>query len=170
MAKTDRNGHKLSPQQLRAVELFAEGKRDAEVAAELGVARSTVNSWRNWDAHFQAELNRMHNERCRVATVRIAGMQEKALGVVEKKIDEGDLKAAELALKIGKDYGSLVSGVRADTAEEILKQREDLARRQARAAAEEAYTERQFAGLIEMDEKVYKTKLAELLGQEGNKS
>ena len=46
----------LSPRQQEAVRLLLKGRRDTEVATELGIARETVNRWKRRDNIFKAAL------------------------------------------------------------------------------------------------------------------
>ncbi len=46
MAKSDKNGQ-LNIEPENAIDLLIQGKSDREVAEAIGVARQTVNQWRN---------------------------------------------------------------------------------------------------------------------------
>ena len=53
---------KLTSQQQKSIRLFLSGSNDTEVAAELGVARQTVNNWKNKNQDFAKELDRQQQE------------------------------------------------------------------------------------------------------------
>ncbi len=46
----------LTIKQCQAIELIIKGRTDAEVAKEIGSARSTINRWRNQDPKFKESL------------------------------------------------------------------------------------------------------------------
>ncbi len=46
----------LSIKQRQAIELMVAGRTDAEIAQEIGSARSTINRWRNQDPNFRESL------------------------------------------------------------------------------------------------------------------
>ena len=52
------HGDKLSVEQLNAIDILVLGKTDQETATTVGVARETVNRWRNENPYFAAELNK----------------------------------------------------------------------------------------------------------------
>lgn len=61
MTKSDNNRQELSIRQKNAIDLIIIGKTDQEVADEIKVSRQTVNSWKNKNAIFVAELNYRRN-------------------------------------------------------------------------------------------------------------
>ena len=52
------NKNKLNEKQYKAIPLILEGMTDKEVAESVGVSRATVNTWKNQDPEFIAELNK----------------------------------------------------------------------------------------------------------------
>jgi hypothetical protein len=52
----------LSVAQRRAIDLLVAGATDGEAAEAVGVTRQTVNTWRNRDPIFIAELNRLRRD------------------------------------------------------------------------------------------------------------
>ena len=50
---------KLTANQEQAILLLAKGETVTATAAAVGVTRQTVSEWRNRDADFRAELNRV---------------------------------------------------------------------------------------------------------------
>jgi hypothetical protein len=95
----------LSPAQSRALELYAQGSTDAEVATELGVERSTAWRWRTQDATFRRALRRTHAEATKAAAGRLEGLVEKALDVLASTLTDQEaplalrLRAAEAVLE-----------------------------------------------------------------------
>lgn len=95
----------LTPAQSRALELYAQGSTDAEVATELGVERSTAWRWRTQDAAFRRELRRTHAEATKAAAGRLEGLVEKALDVLASTLTDQEaplalrLRAAEAVLE-----------------------------------------------------------------------
>lgn len=47
---------KLSPRQLKALDLIMSGKTTQEVAEEVGVTRQTISHWKNHDPEFKERL------------------------------------------------------------------------------------------------------------------
>lgn len=88
----------LTPPQARAVELAADGLRDAEVAAAVGVTRQTVNAWRRQHPGFQAALNVRRRELSEAAADRLRALLPKALDALEEGLNGPD--AAGVALKV----------------------------------------------------------------------
>jgi hypothetical protein len=91
----------LDARHLLAVDLLAGGHPDGEVAAEVGVDRTTLWRWRTSDPAFRAELARRREELWRSSTDRLRALIPRALGVVEQAIDDGDRGAALALLKLG---------------------------------------------------------------------
>jgi DNA invertase Pin-like site-specific DNA recombinase len=52
----------LTPQQGRAIELLLGGMRETEVAAEVGIDRTTLWRWKRENDFFRAELNARRQE------------------------------------------------------------------------------------------------------------
>jgi transposase-like protein len=72
----------LDTRQMHAIELYARGSTDSEVATELGVERSTVWRWRTQDRNFRSTLRRVHAEVSGAGAARLEGLVEKALDVI----------------------------------------------------------------------------------------
>jgi hypothetical protein len=87
----------LAPAQMRALELYAQGANDTEVASTLGIERSTAWRWRTTDPQFRRELRRAHAEATKVAAARLEGLVEKALDVLASALTDND---APLALRL----------------------------------------------------------------------
>ena len=83
----------LSPKKLQAIALLLEGKSNVKVAEELGIDRATIARWRKEPGcteFFQlqvAELKRNQGN-------KLLNLSRKALDVIEKSLDDGNLKAA----------------------------------------------------------------------------
>jgi hypothetical protein len=95
----------LSPEQWRAIPLLCSGMTDAEVAAEVGVVRETVWSWRNEVPGFIAELEKARQAFMEGTVDRLRSALPKAVDNVIKAIDEGHLKASLELLRCVGLYG-----------------------------------------------------------------
>lgn len=85
---------RISDQQSRAIDLLLQGSSQTEAAAEVGVARETLNRWTRYHPGFKAAwnsrreaINKAHADRLRV--LRLA-----ALEIIEEAIEQGDAKLA----------------------------------------------------------------------------
>ncbi len=129
MAKSDKIRQKetLSIEQLNAIDLLVMGRTDREVAEAVGVSRQTVTSWRLYNPHFQAELNRRRKEIWGAAVDKFRSLLLDALETVEKAIKQGDAKTALEVLRMagmdmtkdGSTLGSYLVGE--DDPEEIIE-------------------------------------------------
>jgi len=87
----------LSVEQENAIDLLIQGKSDREVAEAVGVARQTVNQWRNQDAVFIAELNVRRHAIWGSQTERLRSLIAKAVDVLERDLDSEDLRLRQSA-------------------------------------------------------------------------
>jgi len=112
----------LTIEQLNAIDILITGKSDQAVADAIGVSRPTVTSWRLYDPHFQAELNRRRKEVWGASVDRIRALLPKAFDVLEREIDGGSYRAALELIKLAGlgDVGKIGS----DDVKEIIKQKE----------------------------------------------
>lgn len=95
----------LSPVQLSAVELIAEGKKDGEVAKALKVTRQTVNTWKNQNEDFKDAVDIARREIHGKARERLDHLSLKALDTLEKAVQAGSIPAS---LGVLRAYVSLV--------------------------------------------------------------
>ena len=72
---------KLTAQQQKSIRLFLSSCNDTEVAAELGVARQTVNNWKNKNQDFAKELNRQQQELNQENQLQQAGLVDQSIQV-----------------------------------------------------------------------------------------
>ena len=80
----------LKEQQMLAIPHILAGKSDAQVAEAVGVARETVNRWRNHDQDFKNELSQSrvaHNDALLIA---LSSVHTKAFEVMEEFLDSED--------------------------------------------------------------------------------
>ncbi len=98
---------RLPIEQQNAIDLLIQGKPDHEVAAAVGVVRETVTRWRHENPYFVAELNRQRKALWGTAHERLRGLVHKAVDILEKALEEGDLKAAVAVLKAVRLYGTV---------------------------------------------------------------
>ena len=95
----------LSAEQWRAIPLLCSGMTDAEVAAEVGVVRETVWSWRNEAPHFMAELEKARQAFMEGTIDRLRSALPKAVDTIVKAVEEGHLKASLELLRCVGLYG-----------------------------------------------------------------
>ena len=95
----------ITPEQWKAIPLLCSGMTDAEVAAEVGVVRETVWSWRNEVPGFIAELEKARQAFMEGTVDRLRSALPKAVDNVIKAIDEGHLKASLELLRCVGLYG-----------------------------------------------------------------
>ncbi|MGB7161514.1 MAG: helix-turn-helix domain-containing protein [Tepidisphaeraceae bacterium] len=91
-----RSRNELSERQRIAVELLLRGMSDQEVAAQVGVDRSTVFRWRG-NVAFQRELDRQRRILWERSAGEIQSMVSPALGILRRQLDSGDDKIATRA-------------------------------------------------------------------------
>jgi hypothetical protein len=90
---TDQAPVELSPAKLTAVDALLVGKSVTEVAASIGVNRTTVHRWQR-EPVFRALLNQRTAEIRASAESKLHALQSKALAVVESALDAGDTRVA----------------------------------------------------------------------------
>lgn len=92
---TLRSVSQLNSQQSRAIDLLTTGMRELEVAAEIGVDRTTVWRWRTDNASFQAELNRRRQELWAASIDHLRSLVPAALTALQSELEgPGRLRAA----------------------------------------------------------------------------
>lgn len=82
----------LSQKQFMAIDLVVSGMPDGEVARKLGLARQTINKWRNHDIEFKyiLECRRLQiNESFRD---KLTGLAERSIEILERNLDSADEK------------------------------------------------------------------------------
>lgn len=103
LAKHEEEEKALKEQQVLAIPLILAGKTDAEVAESVGVARETINRWRNHDSDFMRELRQSREAQLESHMTRISNANDKAVNVLEDLLDSEDeqvrLRAAMHLLK-----------------------------------------------------------------------
>jgi hypothetical protein len=100
MNATERNEvQPLNSRQLRAVDMLIAGMTNTEVAAEIGVDRTTVWRW-GTDPFFRAELARRRHELWNSMADRMRALLPRAFDAFEKALDEGNWRAALAFLKL----------------------------------------------------------------------
>ena len=89
----------LTQEQRRAIQLLLMGKTVSEIAVTLGKDRKTIYRWRQ-NPRFIAELNRQQLEMQESVNLRLRGLAKKAVLVLERSLDQGNLRAAIELLKM----------------------------------------------------------------------
>ena len=77
---------RLTAKQQQAISLFLSCKNDTEVAAELGVARQTVNTWKNKNQGFAAELDRQQQELNQENRLQLSGLVGQSIQVLRQSL------------------------------------------------------------------------------------
>ena len=78
---------RLTAKQQQAISLFLSCKNDTEVAAELGVARQTVNTWKNKNQGFAAELDRQQQELNQENRLQLSGLVGQSIRVLRQSLE-----------------------------------------------------------------------------------
>jgi DNA-binding XRE family transcriptional regulator len=89
-AKQEAEKKALKDQQMLAIPLILAGKTDAEVAEAVGVARETINRWRNHDFDFQRELSESRAAYLGSHMMALTRVNKKAVDVLENLLDSDD--------------------------------------------------------------------------------
>lgn len=111
----------LTTVQLNAIDVLVTGKTDQEVADIVNINRVTVTKWRNYDIHFQAELNRRRKEIWGASVDKIRAIVPKAMERLEKELDsENGGKIALEIIKLAGVESKLIMNVGHDEADKIL--------------------------------------------------
>ena len=90
IAKQETEKQALKDQQMLAIPLIVAGKSDAQVADVVGVARETVNRWRNHDKDFQKELYQSRRAQINARISALSSVNTKAIEVMEELLDSKD--------------------------------------------------------------------------------
>src|SRR5699024_9163706 len=93
----------LTVEQLNAIDLLVTGKSDQETADIVGVNRVTITKWRNYDFHFQAELNKRRKEIFGSSIDKMRSLIPRAMERLEQEINEEN--GWKVALEIIKIVG-----------------------------------------------------------------
>lgn len=136
----------LSVQQSKALTMLIAGTSVTEAADTLKIDRRTLQRWRK-NPHFQAEFNRQRLELQESSQLRLHAMTHKAIDVMGKALNEGNLRAAIELLKI---VGIGNVAAKRDTETDP----EQIVRRQAEKMAVEAYTAEPFSQVLPGNESV----------------
>lgn len=93
----------LNDKQLRALVLKLQGMKDIDVAAELGVHRTTIYRWKTEDPTFIAEYHRAQASLKEAAQVKLLQIRAKAFKTLEDALDHEDvgirLRASAIILR-----------------------------------------------------------------------
>jgi hypothetical protein len=90
---------RLTVRQLNAIDLLAQGQSDRDVGEAVGVARETVTRWRNGNAAFQAELNRLRAHLWQRSHDQIRSLVQEAIDTLADAMRAGDVRAAVAIIK-----------------------------------------------------------------------
>ena len=118
--KTERNEYSLTPRQQMAAELLAAGKSKKATAIEVGISRQQLWEWEK-NVYFKSAVSRIHADLWVDNAQRLRGLGARAVDVIEKEIDGGNVKAAIALLKtIGMSNGKIALQRKGKTVEDFL--------------------------------------------------
>src|SRR5438874_9283529 len=117
------DGQNLTPQQLDAIEWILPGCTDQEVGDLVQADRTTVWRWKHRNVRFREELERRREARRESIQVRAEHLDVAALGLVARRIEEGDVRVAlqYLRLRLGQLFGSELSATAEERAGDALR-------------------------------------------------
>jgi Homeodomain-like domain len=116
----------LSIAQKNAIDRLITGATDAEVAAAVGVDRSTVWQWRHAHPLFQAELERARAEVYRAPQEKLRSCLMKAVSNLTAAVENGELRASIELLKAVGMYGNgTMNVIREQDPEQLLQRQID---------------------------------------------
>ncbi|MGB9792227.1 MAG: phBC6A51 family helix-turn-helix protein [Thermacetogeniaceae bacterium] len=98
---TKNNETQLSPKQMLAAQMLALGRGVEETAEALGVNRTTIWEWKQ-DPAFVAVINRLQQELWEEVFNKYKTVLCKALAVLDKALDAGNVKAALKVIETAK--------------------------------------------------------------------
>lgn len=109
----------LTPKQSTVLADLLQGHSVADAAKAAGVDRSTIYRWLHGVPEFRAEYNRQRCDLCESVRSQLMRLADKAVSVVQKTLEAGDVRVALSVLKgLGALSGKPIGYVGAD-AEEI---------------------------------------------------
>lgn len=116
----------LNSKQLKAIDFILSGLNDQETADKVGVSRETVNTWKNKNYNFKAELNKRRNTLTTALQDKQREILIKAYKVLEKSLDE-QLDSGEIDVKTALDIikGFKLDYIVLEENPELIKLRED---------------------------------------------
>ena len=84
MTKGDK---RLSGPQQKAINLFLAGMNDTDVAEELGLARQTVNKWRNKNQNFGVKLEQQQRELNKESRQQLSALVSRSVEVLGQSLE-----------------------------------------------------------------------------------
>jgi hypothetical protein len=116
----------LSIAQKNAIDQLITGATDGDVAAAVGVDRSTVWQWRHTHPLFQAELERARAEVYGAPQERLRSCLMKAVSNLAAAVENGELRASIELLKAVGLYGDgTMNAIREQDPEQLLQRQID---------------------------------------------
>jgi transposase-like protein len=94
------NDDELSQKQMIAIDLVVSGMPDGEVAKKLGLARQTINKWRNHDLDFKYILACRRLQIMESFRDKLTGMAERAIEILAKNMESADEKVQNQSAQI----------------------------------------------------------------------
>ncbi len=91
---------KLTPKQVRAIELIIAGESLQAVAKEVGVCRQTLSEWKNRDVEFSKRLNQLLTDAEESLRFALPATHMRMLSKLEKVVDEAPYNVKLEAIKL----------------------------------------------------------------------
>ena len=102
----DNEQSRLTMAQLNAIDLLIQGKSDRETAEALGMARETINKWKNLNQDFKAILHQRRGEIWKDQLTRLRDLADKAISVLAEDLETEDRRLRQnAAIHILKSVG-----------------------------------------------------------------
>ena len=99
--------NEMNEKEEMALALILQGRKDAEVAEELGVSRMTIWRWKKYDPEFIKTLDEKRTHLRQQAEDNILELTESAVNAIRDALNNGDtkirLQAAKLVFGILRD-------------------------------------------------------------------
>ena len=89
----------LSPAQLNAIELLAQGYSDTDTAKAVKVSRQTIHAWRTGSTDFQEALEQTRAELWKESRNQLRTLTLKAIGTLRQAIEGGSVLASVAVLR-----------------------------------------------------------------------
>ncbi len=86
---------KLTPSQYKALEMYTDGKTEEEICSAIGVRKETLRRWLATNQQFKSMIRQHFSAFATANHVFLASMYEKAIGKLDKLLEEEDLSVKE---------------------------------------------------------------------------
>jgi len=109
------NTGEMNEKEEMALALILQGRKDTEVAEELGISRMTIHRWKKYDAEFIKALDEKRSHLRQQAEDNLLELTESAVNAIRDALNENDpkirLQAAKLVFAILRDRKEKENGM-----------------------------------------------------------